>query len=176
MFLLGFLWIISLVGKLSSQSNKCDYYQALKPSVIYTISSTRYPQNYVRGTDCRWAAEAPPGYKVSLTCNEVKLPATFFCNGDRILVSLVGRADLRDGRKHCGGVAFMETSSSTRMTIALKTGQLTRGGRFKCALKAVANSCSCGQLNSGRIGESHEMFYVVKFLMMTLQLEELNRK
>lgn len=147
--------VLSLIGKVSAQSKACDFYQALKPGVIYTIASPRFPQNYLRGTDCRWAAEAPSGYKVSLKCNEVRLPLVFPCNDrvDRILVSPYGKVNLADARRHCGGVSFTETSFGTRMLVALKSGPFISGQRFKCSLKAVANSCSCGQLNRGRIGE-----------------------
>lgn len=145
-----------LIGKVSTQSKACDFYQPLKPDVVYTIASPRFPQNYLRGTDCRWAAEAPTGYKVSLSCAEVRLPLVFLCNdrSDRILVSLSGKVNLSDARRRCGEVSFTETSSSNRMIIALKTVQRTRGGRFKCSLKAVSNtnSCNCGLLNRGRIG------------------------
>jgi hypothetical protein len=147
--------VLSLIGKVSAQSKACDFYQELKPGKIYTIASPRYPQNYLRGTDCRWAAEAPPGYKISLGCNEVRLPLVLRCNDrvDRILVSPSGRVNLSDARRHCGGVSFSETSLSTRMLVALKSGPFISGKRFKCSLKAVADNCSCGQLNRGRIGE-----------------------
>lgn len=145
--------ILILIGKVFPQSNGCDYYQALKPDVTYTITSPKYSLNYLRGSDCRWAAEAPPGYRILLSCSEVRLPTSFFCSGDRILVSNAGRADLRDATRHCGSSSFSETSASNRMTIALKTGTFSRGGKFKCLLKTVGSSCSCGQVNRGRIGE-----------------------
>lgn len=143
-----------LIGKVFPQMNGCDYYQALQPDVNYTITSPNYSQNYLRGSDCRWAAEAPPGYKILLSCNEVRLPQSFFCSGDRILVSVIGRTDLRGSTPHCGSTSFSETSASTKMTIALKTGLFSRGGKFKCSLKAVSSGCSCGLVNRGRIGQS----------------------
>lgn len=144
--------VLILIGKVFPQLNGCDYYQALQINSVYTIKSPNYSQNYLRGSDCRWAAEAPPGYKILLNCNEMQLPAPFFCS-DKILVSNTGRTDLRDARRHCGSTLFSETSTSTRMTIALKTGPFSRGGKFKCSLKAVKNNCNCGQVNRGRIGE-----------------------
>lgn len=152
---MNFLKTLSVfVFLLIEKVKTCDFYQALKPDVIYTIVSPNYARNYFRGTDCRWAAEAPPGFKVLLNCNEVRLPLVFLCGDriDRILVSNSGRVNLADARRHCGGVAFTETSTSTKMVIALKTTPTSRGGRFKCSLKAVPNSCRCGQLNRGRIG------------------------
>lgn len=165
--------VFLLIGKVSTQSNGCDFYQELELDIIYTISSPRFPQRYLRGTDCRWAAEAPAGYKISLDCYEVRLPPVFQCTDkvDRILVSSVGNANLTDGKRYCGGVPFTETSSSTRMVFALKTGPFIRGGRFKCSLKAVRASCSCGQLNRGRIGECCRKQFVKasdKYLMFQL--------
>jgi hypothetical protein len=146
--------ISTFIGKVFTQFEleHCDFYQSLELNVTYSIASPNFSENYLRGTDCRWAAEAPPGHKIFLNCRQVNLPRTFACNGDRILVSNTGRVDLRDGRKYCGGVEFAETSRSTRIIIALKSGLRSRGGKFKCSLKTVANSCSCGQLNRGRIG------------------------
>lgn len=162
-FLEILLIITLLVAKISSQSKSCDYYQAVKPGIIYSIMSPNFSQNYQLGTDCRWAAEAPAGHQVSLSCNQVKLPTTFACFGDRILVSNTGRADLRDGKKHCGASSFSETSVSTRMTLALKTGRFSWGGSFKCSLKTVTNSCSCGLINRGRIGTSQARHLYINF-------------
>lgn len=141
-----------LIGKVSAQSKDCDFFQALKPDTVYTIASPKYSQNYAYGTDCRWAVEAPPGYKVSLSCDNVALPSTFLCLGDRLLVSRSGRTDVRDGKSYCGAAPFTETSTSYRMTIALKTWFLSQGGRFKCSMRAIVASCACGQLNRGKIG------------------------
>lgn len=144
--------VIFIVGKASSQSKHCDYFEALKVGKTYVIASPGYSGNYKGGTDCRWAAEAPPGYKISLNCNDVKLSSPLLRCGDQISVSKTGRPDLRDGKSHCRSGAFSETSSSTRITISLKTRALSRGGRFKCSMKAIVNSCNCGQLNKGKIG------------------------
>jgi CUB domain len=145
-----------LIGKVSTALEACDYYQELKPGVVYTIASPKYPKKIVRGADCRWAAETEPGYKISLDCFEVRLPPVYRCGDrvERILVSTSGKANLSDAKRRCGSVSFTEISASTRMTIALKTGPSSyKGGRFKCSLRAVTSNCSCGQLNRGRIGE-----------------------
>lgn len=145
--------IFTLIEKVFGQYRGCDYYQPLKPGVVYSIAPPKFPTLY---TDCRWAAEAPAGYKVQLSCSQVRLPSSLLCNGDRLLVSRTGRADLRDAHKHCGAASFAETSSSTRMTMALRTRSVPSKGSFKCSLKALENNCSCGQLNSGRIGKFRE--------------------
>lgn len=142
-----------LIGKVSVQYKSCDYYQRLTVGATYFIASPGYSRNYNRGAECRWAAESPPGYHVALNCNDVKLPLVLSCRSDRILVSRSGRASLSDGKAHCGVASFTENSVSTRMVVALKSGALSRGGKFKCSFRAVANTCSCGQLNRGKIGE-----------------------
>lgn len=146
----GFLIVMNiLIGQILAKLDGCDYFQPLQSGDEYLFT---WPRFYV--SDCRWAAEAPPGYKVHVACREVYFPFSFYCKRDRILVSTTGRGDLLDGIKHCA--PFSETSTSTKLTMAVKTGSLAVEGDFKCSLKAVANSCSCGHLNRGRIGELRE--------------------
>lgn len=145
--------VLLLIGKVSNQYKSCDYYQRLTVGATYFIASPEYSRNYKRGAQCRWAAESPPGYHVALNCNDVKLPSVLSCRSDKILVSRTGRASLSDGKAHCGGASFKENSVSTRMVVVLKTEALSKGGKFKCSFKAVANTCNCGQLNRGKIGE-----------------------
>lgn len=151
---ISLLLLLSGIEQSATVTKGCDYYQALKPGVIYSIASPRYSHNYMRGADCRWAASAPPGYKIELTCNDFRLPNSMSCRGDRVLVSATGRTDLRDGKRHCGSSKLSATSVSTKMTVGLKAGAFSMGGKFKCSMKTVGNSCSCGQLNRGKIGES----------------------
>ncbi|CRL05673.1 CLUMA_CG018706, isoform A [Clunio marinus] len=129
-------------------SKSCDYFQSMKPNVLYTIQVSRSNQ---RNLDCRWAAEAPAGHKISLTCDKVRLPTSFFCLNDRITVSTTGRTDLRDGKSYCGRRQFEALSVSTKMTVALKTGAITLGAKFKCSMKTVIDGCRCGQVNRGKI-------------------------
>lgn len=145
--------ILLLIGKLFAQYKSCDYYQRLTVGATYFIASPGYSRNYKRGAECRWAAEAPSGYKVSFNCDDVKLPSALSCRSDKILVSKSGKANLSDGKVHCGSASFTEISASTRMVVALKTGTLSKGGKFKCSFRAVASTCSCGQLNRGKIGK-----------------------
>lgn len=145
--------VLLLIGKVFPENKNCDYYQRLTVGATYFIASPGYSRNYKRGAECRWAAEAPPGYKISFNCNDVKLPSELSCRSDKIMVSRTGRANLGDGKVHCGEASFTETSASTRMVVALKTGKLSKGGKFRCSFRAVASTCSCGQLNRGKIGE-----------------------
>jgi CUB domain len=166
---------VALIGPASLQFGSCDYSQTLTNGTVYSIASTRYPQNYRRGDDCRWAVVAPPGYRATLSCDEVAVPVSFLCLGDSIFVSRTGRTDVRDGRRYCGNSSFYEKSDSTRMTIIFRPGLLTRGGRFKCTMRAVEDTCSCGQLNRGKIGKFARACEH-KSKKMKFQLTELRRK
>lgn len=147
-----FILSVIFIGNVFAQFNGCDFYKELKPEKVYTITSPLYPQKYRRETSCRWAVEAPAGYKISLDCYEVTLAFSFFCYGDRILASKTGRTDVRDSNRNCD--PFKVTSVSNRMTIALKTQAFSYGGRFKCALHLIVDTCSCGQYNKARIGRT----------------------
>lgn len=143
---------LKLIEEVSLQYEGCDYFEELKPDTTYFISSPRNSENLLWGDDCRWAAEASFGNKILLNCNEVRIQPSISCYGDSILVSMSGRTDLSDAKRYCGMTSFSETSTSTKITIALKTRSVSIGVRFKCSLQAVASNCSCGQVNRGRIG------------------------
>lgn len=146
--------LISLKSSFSLEDfGNCDFFQRLTATSQFTIVSTGYPQNYLSNTKCRWAAEAPMGYKVSLNCYDVRLPSSLSCANDLLSVSPSGRADLSDGKRFCGNSPFQVYSTSYRMTIAHKVGPFSKGGKFRCDIKAVKNYCSCGVRNRGRIGE-----------------------
>ncbi len=129
----------------------CDFSQLLSTSSIYEIISPAYPGNYLKGTQCRWEAEAPQGFKISLSCSQVELSPSIACFGDKISVSTTGRLDLANSKHFCN--PFQIESASNRMTMALKAGRFSRGGRFRCKIKAVKNNCVCGKRNRGKIGK-----------------------
>lgn len=58
---------------LGQQFQGCDFYQDLFVGIQYQIFSPGYDANYPAGTSCRWAAEAPPGYKVELVCDDIAM-------------------------------------------------------------------------------------------------------
>lgn len=137
--------LIVLTVAVGVELKGCDYFQMLKPQKLYAIASHRKSQN----SNCRWTAEAPPGYKIFLACNEVKLSPSLLCREEKILVSVNGQEDLRKRKAHCGSSPFVETTLGTKISIALQS----KSGKLKCSLKAIPGSCVCGQLNRGRIGE-----------------------
>lgn len=138
----------------------CDFFQKLTTTSQFTITSPGYPESYTRGTQCRWAAEAPPGYKISLNCYEVQLSSTLSCLGDNLSVSQSGRVDLADAKRFCGSSPFEVESTGYPMTIALKVGGISKGGRFRCSVKAVKNNCECGTRNRGKIGKCNYVWVV----------------
>lgn len=138
----------------------CDYFQKLSTTSQFTIQSPGYPLNYLSRTKCRWGAEAPPGFKISIKCNDVRIPISFACVGDNLAISPTGRTDMADAKRYCGSSPFQLDSTNYRMTIALKAGALSNGSKFQCLIKAVKNNCSCGTRNRGRIGK---MFNYVIF-------------
>lgn len=164
------IFLIVLIAAVSAELKfkGCDVFQALSPGKHYTIKSPRVS----RSSDCRWAEKAPPSYRSSLACNEVKLPLTLLCRGERITLSLNDRADLRDGERHCINASFAETTVSTKITVAMKS----QSAKLKCSLKTVPNSCTCGQLNRGRIGECSARTMNRKLNGLLLKLAELQLK
>jgi hypothetical protein len=68
------LFFIGLVRISVAQDFKnCDYYQDLFIGAEYEVFSPGYDGNYQMGTNCRWAAEAPPGYKIELNCDDISM-------------------------------------------------------------------------------------------------------
>lgn len=134
--------------------NNCDFFQRITATSQFSIVSTGYPRTYFSNTKCRWTAEAPMGYRISLNCHDVRIPTSLNCANDSLSVSPTGRADLSDGKRYCGNAPFQVYSTSYRMTIAHKAGSYSRGGLFYCMVKAVKNDCNCGVRNRGKIGEN----------------------
>lgn len=67
-------------------------------------------------------------------------------------ISKRGRTDLADAESFCSYMWPLERySSSTRMTVSLKTGGLPIGSRFHCIMTAIVDPCVCGKRNNGKI-------------------------
>lgn len=148
-----FLLILSDFSITLDQYGNCDFFQKLSTTSQFTITSPRYPGNFLRDTKCRWAAEAPPGFKISLNCFEFQLPSSSWCSLDNLSISQTGRVDLGDAKRFCGWSPFQVESTSYRMTIALNVGRFSKGGRFRCSIRALKNNCNCGVRNRGKIGK-----------------------
>lgn len=131
--------------KARDEFGTCDYFQKLTSSSQFTITSPGYPSNYTRNAKCRWTAEAPPGFKISLNCIEVQIP----CGSDNLSIIAVGSSD---PKRYCGKSPFQVDSTSYRVSIALQVGNFSSGGKFRCVIKSMLNNCSCGTRNRGRIG------------------------
>lgn len=147
LLIVALIVLIELIENVRLEYSGCDYFQPVELGKVYSIGLERNSQNSSKQISCRWAAEAPPGYKLSFDC---LLPQTSGCF--KILVSRSGRTDLKDAKRYYRGASFGETSKSTKITVALKIGSFSEGENFKCLLKAVTNDCRCGQVNRRRIG------------------------
>ena len=130
----------------------CNYYESMVIDRNYTILSPGY--NKMHGapmnTNCKWALEAPPGYKVNLHCNVVFPKLLIGCH-NKLLISLNGRVDMKDADTYCGFGEIKTHSLSTRMLIEFQTAILPMGSRFHCIASAILNNCNCGIHNNGKI-------------------------
>lgn len=161
-FLIALIFMIVLspflafAAKVIEEYGNCDYYQQLKPTEQVAIFSPGYSKNYIPGTKCRWTAEAPIGYKLSMSCKDFQLPKLFGCLSDEMSISTTGRADMLDAKKFCGKQPLSIESKGTKMIIALKSNGKSVGGRFYCVIQTLKEkpSCTCGVRNRdrGRIG------------------------
>lgn len=67
------------------------------------------------------------------------------------MISRRGRADLSDGERYCGYGSTTFQSLSIRATFSLQAPFNSPGGRLRCMVTPVMNSCQCGVRNRGRI-------------------------
>lgn len=71
------------------QFPNCDFFQLLRTGVRYQIFSPGFDRGflYPANTRCRWAAEAPPAFKVRLDCDYFEIPPVidFYLLMDRIV-------------------------------------------------------------------------------------------
>ena len=128
----------------------CDYYEYMKVGKNYTLSSPGFDQGAPMNTNCLWAMESPPGYKIELDCDVLFLMPLLGCN-NRLLISTNGRMDMEDADTYCGFGTIKTHSSSTRMRVEFRTSVLPMGSRFHCSATAIINNCICGIHNDGKI-------------------------
>lgn len=141
--------IILLIQSSVCQLN-CDYYEYMKADENYTLSSPGYGQGAPMNTNCLWAMEAPPGYKIKLSCDVVFLMPLLGCN-NKLLISKNGRMDMEDADTYCGFGEIEVQSSSTRMRVEFRSSMLPMGSRFHCIAALIVNNCICGIHNDGKI-------------------------
>lgn len=140
--------IICILGVLAFSapgiSALCDYAQTLVPGTQYQIFSPGYYGNYPAYSSCSWLANAPPGYKIELSCNEFVVPCY-----DLFVVNQYGLSSGSGDTALCNRAPFSITSLTNAISVRLST--VTSSGRFYCTLKTVADACQCGRRQVSRM-------------------------
>lgn len=140
--------IICILGVLAFSapgiSALCDYAQTLVPGTQYQIFSPGYYGNYPAYSSCSWLANAPPGYKIELSCNEFVVPCY-----DSFVVNQYGLSSGSGDTALCNRAPFSITSLTNAISVRLST--VTSSGRFYCTLKTVADACQCGRRQVSRM-------------------------
>lgn len=140
----------------SAQNGNCDFFQRIQVGVEYVVKSPNHPASYPPGVTCRWILSCPPGYNFRLDCNDMKMPATPSCSGDRLLVSETGDPQLYGATARCGNNPFVVVSTNQDISIGLIASTSSPGGAFRCTVKAQSAApptatCRCGERKQNRI-------------------------
>ncbi|XP_060535450.1 venom serine protease-like isoform X2 [Cylas formicarius] len=118
----------------------CDINPEMIVGKEYYIHNKEYPQNYRRGSSCRWVAKSAIGTRISLSCTNVSLPKSPNCQGDKLAVSSTGHQTLEDAHNYCGNGSFSAISRANTLTIGLFSTLTSPGGQFRCIMTAVKDS------------------------------------
>ncbi|KAJ8963446.1 hypothetical protein NQ318_018926 [Aromia moschata] len=85
-------------------------------SELRFLSGHGYPSNYRPSTACRWTAHSEVGTKIIISCEEVVIPRSSSCSGDRLAVSLSGNENFTDSKNYCGTGTFSHVSEANSLT------------------------------------------------------------
>ncbi|CAH0717936.1 unnamed protein product, partial [Brenthis ino] len=135
----------------------CDFERNILADRDYYINSLNYPESYSAGARCRWIGKCPKGYNCRLDCDDIDLPQTPSCSGDRVVISRTGDPLLTSGETYCGAGSLTVVSTGQKISIGLITALNTTGGKFSCKLAAQLQSttpldlCQCGYQGANRI-------------------------
>lgn len=143
----------------------CDYLQDFIVGQKYYIYSPGYPDNYHPSTDCFWYGASPPGTNIVISCEDINLPSTPNCRGDKLKISLTGNRNFADSKNYCGRGTVSLLSKQNKMSVELSATFNSAGGRFLCTLTAIENfesednstvdpavtTCDCGLKPGTRI-------------------------
>lgn len=111
--------------------------QTMAVGQSYDVFSPGYGENkdYKPGTNCRWTAMAPAGYRINVNCFNIQLPQPLSGNLDRIDVSYTGNSNLSDAQVYATNRPFAYSTYGNKVVIALRSSQYTaKGGKFLCSL------------------------------------------
>uniref|UniRef100_A0A6P7FK98 Venom serine protease-like isoform X1 n=1 Tax=Diabrotica virgifera virgifera TaxID=50390 RepID=A0A6P7FK98_DIAVI len=134
---------------------KCNYYKNLDVGQKFPVYNQQYPNNYSAGYNCNWQVQSPIGSKIIISCENINLPSTVECSGDKLKISPTGDTSFRDSRNYCGSGKISLVAQANRVAIEIAAQVFSRGGRFICTLTAVKDNkpepeppsltnCDCG--------------------------------
>ncbi|XP_044744420.1 venom serine protease-like isoform X2 [Coccinella septempunctata] len=156
---------LMLLNVLTSVSGQCRYSHDIMLGSQYYIFNEEYPENYRKGTNCRWSARSEPGTQIVLTCEEINIPQSNECQYDKLSVSLSGNANFADAHNYCGEGTLSLLSNDNSMEIGLFSSYWSpfrETGRFICSLTSIRSNvpttttrrpvtCDCGWKQGMRI-------------------------
>jgi trypsin len=145
----------------------CDYFQELVMGQEYYIYNLEYPSSYSQSVSCRWSGTSPEDTVIILTCDDIDIPSSNDCQGDRLAISLTGDSNLKDATNYCGTTATTVVTQGNSITVGLFSTSTSSGGRFACSLTAMQaapmtttserpNICDCGWRHQTRIVGGHD--------------------
>lgn len=105
--------------------------------VSYDVFSPGYGENktYKPGTNCRWTAIAPTGYRINVNCFDLQLPQSLYGNLDRLEISYTGNSNLSNAQVYSNNRPFAYSTYGNQVVIALRSSTYTKvGGKFLCSL------------------------------------------
>ncbi|CAG4939721.1 unnamed protein product [Colias eurytheme] len=146
--------LLTLGSYARAQSLNCDYDQEIYLGQSYYIYNQNYPNSYARGSICRWVVHCPVGYNCRMKC-DLRMPNSYMCSGDHILVSRTGDPLFVAAERYCSNGLLDIVSIDSTISVGLETTYNTQGGNFICEVTAQepasSANCTCGVKKTTRI-------------------------
>ncbi|XP_074029576.1 venom serine protease-like [Leptinotarsa decemlineata] len=165
MVLVGFL---NLLGPaLLVEAATCEFRQDLVMGQEYYIYNREYYGNYTPSTYCTWYQQSEPGTRIVVSCEDIAIPSSTNCVGDKLAISLNGDLNFRDAKNYCGTGSVSLVTNGNSLAVGLFATYNSKGGRFICTLTAIQNPdvtttptppsvCDCGLKQTLRIVGGNE--------------------
>ncbi|CAH1162873.1 unnamed protein product [Phaedon cochleariae] len=144
----------------------CDFRQDLILGQEYYIYNTQYPGQYPPSTSCTWYGRSEPGTRIVLACEDIALPSSTNCNGDKLAISLSGDLNFADARNYCGKGTLSLVTNTNSIAVGLFSTWNSVGGRYICTMTAIRDAessttqspqiCDCGWRQGTRIVGGNE--------------------
>ncbi|KAG5893921.1 hypothetical protein JTB14_028731 [Gonioctena quinquepunctata] len=158
---LNFLMPLSVMA-----NSSCEFRQELALGQVYYINNLEYPGTYPASTSCTWYGTSLPGTKIIVACEDIALPSTRNCVGDKLSISLSGNLNFQDAKNYCGTGSISLVTDGNAIAIGLFATASSSGGRFVCSVTAIQDSdgtttaapkvCDCGWRKGFRIVGGNE--------------------